>query len=95
MQPLPVPLRTYTGERMKVLNQVPVTDRYEHIVATNLPLVVVPGDGPTLFGRNWLKHIQLNWKKIGNVVLSSGTTQELSRLLKEYQEIFSDELGTV
>ena len=37
----------------------------------------------------------LNWKKIETVVLSSYTTQELSWLLKEYQEIFSDELGTV
>ena len=95
LQPLPVPFRTYTGERMKVLGQVPVTVRYEHILATDLPLVVVAGDGPSLFGRNWLKHIQLNWKKIGTVVLSSGTTQELSCLLKEYQDIFSDELGII
>ena len=95
LHPFSVPLRMYTGERMKVLGQVSVTVKYEQVVATGLPLIVVAGDGPSLFGRNWLKHVQLNWKKIGTVVLSSDTTQKLSRLLKEYQEIFSDELGTV
>ena len=58
LQSLPVPLRTYTGERTKVLGQVPVTVRYKHVVATDHPLVVV---GPSLFGCNWLNHIQLNW----------------------------------
>ena len=95
LKPLPVPLRTYTGEQMKVLGQIPVTVRYERVVATDLPLVVVAGDGPSLLGRNWLKHIRLNWKKIGTVVLSGSTAHELSRLLQDYQEIFADELGTV
>ena len=30
-----------------------------------LVLVVVAGDGPSLFGRNWLKYIRLNWHYIG------------------------------
>ena len=29
-----------------------------------LPLIVVEGNGPTLFGRDWLTHFTLNWKKI-------------------------------
>ncbi len=29
-----------------------------------LPLIVVDGNGPNLMGRNWLKHIQLNWQHI-------------------------------
>ena len=29
-----------------------------------LPLLVVKGSGPSLFGCNWLKRIQLNWRKI-------------------------------
>ena len=40
---------------MKVLGQVSVTVKYEQVVATDLPLVVVVGDGPSLFGRSWLK----------------------------------------
>ena len=71
MEPLPIPLRKYTGERVKVMGQVSVTVKYEQVVATDLPLVVV-GDGPPLLGHNLLKHIQLNWKKIGTIVLSSG-----------------------
>ena len=34
LHPLSVPLRTYTGERMKVLGQVSVTVKYEQVVAT-------------------------------------------------------------
>ena len=29
-----------------------------------LVLVVIAGDGLSLFGRNWLNHITLNWKKV-------------------------------
>ena len=29
-----------------------------------LPLVVVKGDTPNLFGRNWLAKLQLNWKEV-------------------------------
>ena len=33
----------------------------------NLPLVVVEGSGPPLFGRNWLEKIQLNWAEIAKI----------------------------
>ena len=95
LQPLNVPLRTYTGERMKVLGKVSVTVQYEHNAPVDLPLVIVAGEGPSLFGRNWLKRIKLKWNKIGTVMLRDDAKQELSRLLECYQEIFSDELGTI
>ena len=35
----------------------------------NLLLLVVAGKGPSLVGRDWLQHIQLNWKTIGLATL--------------------------
>ena len=54
-----------------------------------LPLLVVPGSGPSLLGRNWLKLIHLNWPEIKKVSL------ELDTLLNKYGNLFKDELGTV
>lgn len=80
---------------MKVLGKIRVTVQYEQNAPVELPLVVIAGNGPSLFGWKWLKHIQLNWKQIGTVMLHNDAKQELNRLLKDYQEIFSDELGTI
>ena len=38
---------------------------YKSQVAT-LPLLVVRGEGPSLFGRNWLNHIRLAWHELYN-----------------------------
>ena len=81
-------LRTYTGEGIKVLGQVMVQIEYGNQEA-KLPLLVVPGSGPSLFGRNWLKSIRLNWPDIKKVSL------ELDTLLSKYTDLFKEELGTV
>lgn len=41
---------------------VDVTYQQNHYT---LPLIVVEGNGPSLFGRNWLQHICLDWKSLG------------------------------
>ena len=56
-------LRTYTGERLPVLGQMNVQVRYEDQEA-HLPLLIIPGDGPALWGRSWLTSIRLNWGAI-------------------------------
>ena len=56
--PSDVTLRTYTGEELPVLGQVDVTVTYESQVIS-LPLIIIQGKGVTLFGRNWLEHIQV------------------------------------
>ena len=63
LQPSTVILKTYSGEQLKVLGQaqVKVTYKAQEVTA---PLIVVAGEGPTLFGRNWLQIIQLDWKNI-------------------------------
>ena len=56
---------------------------------------MVTGDGPPLLGRNWLKSMQLNWKKIAAITLQQDPKKKLDTLLKEHHEIFSDNLGTI
>ena len=56
-----------------------------------LSLVVVRGNGPTLLGRNWLKHFVLDWNTIRSVQLEK---DQLLGLLNEYADVFADKLGT-
>ncbi|KAJ8039788.1 hypothetical protein HOLleu_13899 [Holothuria leucospilota] len=46
-------LNTYTGEELKVFGMTKVKVQYNEQVAT-LRLFVVDGNGPCLFGRDWL-----------------------------------------
>jgi len=59
-----------------------------------LSLAVVEGDGPSLFGRDWLGHVTLDWKTIGLSMLDSGLTQ-VEALKGKYKELFSPGIGTL
>ena len=83
-------LKTYTGQIMKVVGEFPVDVRYKE-QQKSLDLVIVEGGGPPLLGRNWLKHIQLDWKTIGTVARE----ESVSTIHDKYSEVFSDELGTI
>ena len=61
LTPSAVPLRTYSGERMQVVGVVEVDVTYGTLRAT-LPLYVVEGTGPSLFGQNWLEAIRPDWE---------------------------------
>ena len=52
-----------------------------------LSLVVVEGDGPSLFGCDWLGQVSLDWKTIGLSTLDSGLTQ-VEALKGKYKELF-------
>ena len=58
-----------------------------------LALVVVAGDGPSLFGQNWLKYLRLNWSEIAAVHVTQ--TDSLDALLKRHTPLFKEGLGTV
>ena len=53
-------LKIYTGERLHVLGQLQVRVEYSDQEKC-LPLLVVAGNGPSLWGRNWLNEIRLDW----------------------------------
>ena len=54
-----------------------------------LPLVVVAGEGPSLFGRDWLQAICLDWKGICQVERC-----QLSDILSRYKKVFQPRVGT-
>ena len=49
------------------------------------------GQGSSLFGRNWLQHIRLNWSSINNIPVKSS----VQGLLKKHSCLFREELGTL
>ena len=55
-------LRTYTGDPIPVEGEMITQVKYGS-QRKELSLIVVKGDCPSLFGRNWLD--PLNWKTIG------------------------------
>ena len=81
-------LKTYTGEKLRVLGQMQVQVKY-NCQEQSLPLLVVAGGGPSLWGRNWLNAIKLNWAQIKQV------TRGLQPLLQKYGDVFRQELGTL
>ena len=78
-------LRTYTGEHIPVVGEMVTQVKYGS-QAKQLGLIVVQGEGPSLFGCNWLEHFQLNWKTIGLATLETSQAQ-VDVLLKTYRDV--------
>ena len=92
-------LHTYTGHPVKVSGQLDVHLTYQDQSA-DVPVLVVEGSVPPLFGRDWLSHIKLDWKKIRSIRVSdTGLPQDVkSRLhtvIQSYPEVFKPGLGTI
>ena len=85
-------LKTYTEEPMEVVGQLRVRVKYGG-QEEKLVLIVVSGSGPSFFGRNWLKYLQLDWRKIASVRIPR--SESVSTLIERHQQLFTDELGTV
>jgi len=66
LQKFATTLQTYTGEAMRVVGELQVIVTYGSQTKT-LTLYIIPGNGPTLLGREWLRHIRLDWKAIASV----------------------------
>ena len=56
-------LRTYTGQALEVIGCTDATVKYRS-QEMQLPLLVVAGEGPSLFGHNWLNRIKLDWESL-------------------------------
>ena len=85
-------LKTYSGERLKVVGEIAVNVEYENQSA-KLILTVVAGDGPSLLGRNWLQLIRLNWREIK--VVNTPKNSSLDFLLDKFSEVFTEKLGAI
>ena len=77
MKPTDVSL---TGETLVVLGCIDVQVEYALI----LPLIVVKGHGPSLFGRNWFEKIKLNWSVIHTVTMSSAFREPITKTSESF-----------
>ena len=85
LQPTSTKLHSYSGETIKVMGQVEVEVNYG-AQTVKLPLIVISGDGPSLFGRDWMTKIQLNWNEIYTVMSET----KLNDLLDRHSTLFRD-----
>ena len=83
-------LRTYTAETIPVLGQMEVQVKYGEYTGCD-KLYVVGGEGPPLLGRDWLRHLRLDWTSVRRLSTSSSAliVEELTR---QYAEVFQDGL---
>ena len=96
LQKSAVTLRTYIGEVVPVKGFVVVDVSYASKTYSYLKLVVVCGDRVCLIGHDWLSRIRLNWRKVGKILRDPTNPQErLDDLLSQYQDVFSDSLGSI
>ena len=54
-----------------------------------LPLLVVAGRGPSLMGRDWLRHVRLDWQSIYSLEAASITS--LQTVLSNHIAVFADD----
>ena len=90
IQPSNITLRTYLGKELPILGTVEVEVQYKSQKAL-LPLIIVKGQGASLFGRNWLDSIQINWPTINSVI----TDQSVQALINKHPRLYRSELGTL
>ncbi|XP_042613167.1 uncharacterized protein K02A2.6-like [Cyprinus carpio] len=83
-------LKTYTGQALPVLGSAQVVVRHKGTVK-ELPVVVVPGTGPNLLGRGWIKELGMKWEAIHKIQGVENLT--LPDLLSKHAELFKEELG--
>ena len=74
-------LKTNTGERLHVLGHLQVRVEYSDQEKC-LPLLVVAGNGPSLWGSNWLNEVRLDWGCIKQI------QTRLESLRSKYAELF-------
>lgn len=87
-------LTTYSGEPIPVVGVTSVAVQYGEQRAS-LPLVVVKGDRPALFGRNWLEKIDLNWSSIFTVAKGSDTDAAVKAVLERHKGVFEEGPGVI
>ncbi|XP_060742372.1 uncharacterized protein K02A2.6-like [Tachysurus vachellii] len=83
-------LKTYTGQSLPVLGSAQVVVRHKGTVK-ELPVVVVPGTGPNLLGRGWIKELGMKWEAIHKIQGTENLT--LPDVLRRHTEVFKEELG--
>lgn len=90
LQAADLTLHTYTGDTIQVLGKAMVDVKYND-QNEQLILYVVAGEGPNLFGRNWLEQIKLEWHNLFSVYNIHATSK--NSIMEEHAPLFQNELG--
>ena len=91
LQDTKLTLKSYTGEIIPVLGKLSVEVKYKDF-CEHLSVIVVKGQVPSLFGRDWMQHVKLSWSEIFHL---SELSPDVSSLFGEHEALFKEELGTV
>ena len=81
-------LKTYMGEAIHTEGEITAIVNYWD-KSKELPLTVVVGSGPSLFGRHWLNHFTLDWHSL-NCVSSPSNLQSVP---DSHVTLFDNDLG--
>ena len=94
-----VKFKTYSGEKMTPEGIAEVNVVYCD-QKQKLKLYVVDTPGPSLFGREWMYAIKLNWKSLFSVhhldnhtQFDNGASGKLNQMLSEFKDVFQDGIG--
>ena len=82
----------YTSDKIVVIGETSEDVCYnKQVLVKTLKL---NRDGPSLFERDWLQHIHLDWKQLD---LTTAEINELcvNSILERYCDVFLTELGTI
>ena len=93
--PTDLRLKTWLKETCSAIGEMTVRVQYKDQDMV-LPIVVGPGDGPTLLGRNWLQKLKLDWTGIfaeANIHAVQSAPGNLQQLLDKYKSVFSSDLA--
>lgn len=96
LKPCSTQLHTHNGDQIKVCGQFDTSLKYNSRCIT-LQLVVVEGSGPSLFGRDWLAKVKVDWDKIFNIGVHPLTPPHLPlhSTIQSHPDIFKSGLGTI
>ena len=91
--------RSYTGDLFSPIGSVYVSVTLQDQTWRDLELAVIERDEPPLFGRNWIRKMNIDWNSVHSVQVEhfqpSDLQQRLNSVLDKHQCVFSEELGTL
>ncbi|XP_031336101.1 uncharacterized protein K02A2.6-like [Photinus pyralis] len=93
MNPTSVKLRTYSGEILHPIGSSEMRVQYGN-QSTRANIYILPLDVDTIFGRDWLTAIKIDWKDIRKIEMA-GNPPERQVLLDEFKDVVTPKLGKV
>ena len=86
-----IKLHCYNNLPVPVLGCITIPVKYANNVECHLDLLVVGGNRPALFGRNWIKHFKIDWNKVCYKVIAEESKSKVKiPISEEFPKEFND-----